>query len=287
MALLDSEGLDPTGASGEPVGVALKEGFVDPPLRMFAAVGDFMSQSLRTLGETPRALLYFSEVLRQAGILVAGTTLLTWGMMFTAGTFCGLMGDATFRSYGADAYVGVYTAWCGIREAGPIMFGYIFAAKVGCGLVAEIGSMKISEELDALDALGVGHIRFVLATRVLAAFLVVPPLFVTAITVEQFANFFIVLVQIGHSSPGGFEHIHFLFQDPQDLFYAGVKAFLEATAIVFVGTYFGSRARGGPVGVGRATAQAMMVNLIAVHVIAGLCTRLFWSGYSPNAPIGG
>jgi phospholipid/cholesterol/gamma-HCH transport system permease protein len=167
------------------------------------------------------------------------------------------------------------------------MFGYIFAAKVGCGLVAEIGSMKVNDELDAIDSLGMSATRFVCSTRLIAVWLVLPPLFVVGIAFEQLANFFVVIGQVGQSSLGGFERVHFIFQDPLDIFYAGVKGFAEGTAIVLVATFFGVRARGGPVGIGAATAMSMVVNLIAIHVISGLLTRVFWSGYNPNAPIGG
>lgn len=269
------------------VGGELREGLVGPLRRRLEATGDFVTVAGRTLHQSARVGGYLSEVLRQAGTLVTGSTLLVLFMMFMIGTFCGLQGNAALNSYGASSYTGVYTAWCGIREAGPIMFGYVFAAKIGCGLVAEIGSMKINDEIDAIESLGISSIRFVLATRLVAAWLVLPPFFVAGIAFEQLANFFVVLVQIGQSSPGGFAHVHFLFQDPLDIFFAAAKGFLEGTAIVLVCAWFGLRARNGPAGVGLATAQSMLVNLVAIHVISGLLTRVFWSGYSPNAPIGG
>lgn len=265
----------------------LVEGVARPPRRVLQSAGEFAGQTWRTLVELPGVWRYSGEILRQAGTIVAGSALVIFFMMFLIGTFCGLEGNAALNSYGASSYVGVYTSWCGIREAGPIMFGYIFAAKVGCGLVAEIGSMKVGDELDAVEAMGISATRFVVCTRLVAVWLVVPPLFVIGIAFEQLANFFVVIVQIGQSSLGGFEHIHFIFQDPLDLLYASAKGFAEGTAIVLIATFFGVRARGGPVGIGAATALSMVVNLIAIHVISGLLTRVFWSGYSPNAPIGG
>jgi phospholipid/cholesterol/gamma-HCH transport system permease protein len=251
------------------------------------STGDLGTVAGGAIRQTPRSWIYFSEVLRQAGILITGSALLIFFMMFMIGTFCGLEGDAMLTSYGAASYTGVYTAWCGIREAGPIMFGYILAAKVGCGLVAEIGSMTISEEIDALEVMGIPASRFILATRLMAAWLVLPPLFIVGISFEQLANFFIVLVQIGNVSAGTFEHVQFVFQSPLDLLYAGLKGFFEGTAIVLVGMWYGIRARGGPAGVGVATAKSMVVNLVLIHVISGVLTRVFWNAYNPNAPIGG
>lgn len=260
---------------------------ISPVQQRLEVIGDFATVAGQALRQSGRSLVYIGEILRQAGLIVSGGVALILFMMFMIGTLCGLDGNAAMNAYGASAYVGVYTAWCGIREAGPIMFGYVLAAKVGCGLVAEIGSMKISEELDALESLGISTVRFVIATRLVAAWIVLPPLFIAGIAMEQVASFVVVLVQVGQASPGGFEHVHFVFQSPLDLLYSGVKAILEGTAIVLVGAWFGVRARNGPAGVGIATAQSMVVNLVAIHVISGLLTRVFWSAYNPNAPIGG
>jgi phospholipid/cholesterol/gamma-HCH transport system permease protein len=265
----------------------LTEGLVGPPRRIGAGAGDFGRHVWRTMVELPGVGRYSGEILRQASFIITGSTLVIVFMMFLIGTFCGLEGNAALNSYGASSYVGAYTSWCGLREAGPIMFGYIFAAKVGCGIVAEIGSMKTADELDAMDAIGVSSTRFIVCTRLVAVWLVVVPLFLIGIAFEQLANFFVVIGQISQSSLGGFEHVHFSFQDPADLLYATIKAFAEGTAIVLIATFFGVRARGGPVGVGAATAMSMVANLIAIHVISGLLTRVLWSGYSPNAPIGG
>jgi len=251
------------------------------------ATGDFATVATGAVRNSGRAWTYLAEVLRQAGLIVTGSAILVFFAMFMIGTLCGLDGNAALNTYGANAYVGVYTSWCGIREAGPIMFGYVLAAKLGCGLVAEIGAMKISEELDALETLGISTTRFVIATRLVAAWIVLPPLFIAGIATCQLASFLVVLVQIGQASPGGFEHVHFIFQSPLDLLYSGIKGLLEGTAIVLVGAWFGVRARNGPAGVGVATDQSMVVNLVAVHLISGVLTRVFWSAYNPNAPIGG
>ena len=248
---------DPASQERRPSGLLAVA--LSPVREALRSVGDLGTVAGGAVRQTPRSWIYFSEVLRQAGILVTGSSLLVFFMMFMIGTFCGLEGDAMLTSYGAASYTGVYTACVRDPEAGPIMFGYIFAAKVGCGLVAEIGSMTISEEIDALEVMGIPANRFILATRLMATWLVLPPLFMVGIMFEQLANFFVVLVQVGNVSPGTFEHVQFIFQSPLDLLYAGLKGFLEGTAIVLVGMWYGIRARSGPAGVGVATAKSMMV----------------------------
>ena len=95
-----------------------------------------------------------------------------WGMVFILGLQCGIEGAYFNRSVGAPAYAGVFSAWCDLREMVPYMFGYIMAAKVGTGIVAELGAMRINEEIDALEVIGVRPITFLAATRLLAAWMV-------------------------------------------------------------------------------------------------------------------
>ena len=102
-----------------------------------------------------RVFHFFGEALRQAGILILGSALVIWGMVFILGLQCGIEGAYFNRSVGAPAYAGVFAAWCDLREMVPYMFGYIMAAKVGTGIVAELGAMRINEEIDALEVMGV------------------------------------------------------------------------------------------------------------------------------------
>ena len=100
-------------------------------------------------------LRFFGEALRQAGILILSSTLVIWGLVFIIGLQCGIEGAYFNRSVGAPAYAGVFAAWCDLRELVPYAFGYMMAAKVGTGIVAELGSMRISDEIDALEVMGI------------------------------------------------------------------------------------------------------------------------------------
>ena len=99
-----------------------------------------------------RVFRFFGEALRQAGILILSSTLVIWGLVFIIGLQCGIEGAYFNRAVGAPAYAGVFAAWCDLREIVPYAFGYMMAAKVGTGIVAELGSMRISDEIDALEA---------------------------------------------------------------------------------------------------------------------------------------
>jgi len=233
-----------------------------------------------------RVFRFFGEALRQSGILILSSTLVIWGLVFIIGLQCGIEGAYFNRSTGAPAYSGVFAAWCDLRELVPYAFGYMMAAKVGTGIVAELGSMRISDEIDALEVMGINSITFLCATRLLAAWLVLPFMYVAAIGAGFFASYLAVVQQIGEVSSGGYFLIFWMFQNPPDMLYSVIKAMVMATAIVLVGCYYGYNASGGPVGVGTATAKSMVLNIVLVHLIGMLGTQLFW-GANPRAPIGG
>src|SRR2546421_1145360 len=233
-----------------------------------------------------RVLRFFGESLRQAGILILSSALVICGLVFIIGLQCGIEGAYFTRAQGTPAYAGVFSAWCDLRELVPYAFGYMMAAKVGTGIVAELGSMRISDEIDALEVMGISGMTFLCATRLLAAWMVLPFMYLCAIGAGFFASWLAVVEQIGDVSSGGFFLIFWQFQNPPDLLYSVIKAMTEATLIVLVGCYYGYNASGGPVGVGTATAKSMVLNIVGVHLIGMLGTQLFW-GANPRAPIGG
>jgi phospholipid/cholesterol/gamma-HCH transport system permease protein len=258
------------------------------PKGWMEAFGEMVLFSTKVLGEVfkLKVLKFFGEALRQAGILIVSSTLVIWGLVFIIGLQCGIEGAYFDHANGVDAYAGVFSAWCDLRELVPYAFGYMMSAKVGTGLVAELGSMRISDEIDALEVMGISGIRFLCATRLLASWMVLPFVYLASIGAGFLASYLAVVDQIGYVSQGGYERIFWEFQNPPDLLYSLIKAMVMATIIVLVGCYYGYNAKGGPVGVGTATAKSMVVNIVAVHLVGMLGTQLFW-GANPRAPIGG
>jgi len=235
---------------------------------------------------TLKVLRFFGETLRQAGILILSSTLVIWGLIFIIGLQCGIEGAYFNRAVGSPAYAGVFAAWCDLRELVPYAFGYMMAAKVGTGIVAELGSMRISDEIDALEVMGIDSMVFLCATRLLAAWMVLPFMYIAAVGAGFFASYLAVVQQIGEVSSGGFFLIFWMFQNPPDLLYSVAKGMAMATVVVLVGCYYGYTAGGGPVGVGTATAKSMVLNIVMVHLVGMLGTQIFW-GSNPRAPIGG
>jgi phospholipid/cholesterol/gamma-HCH transport system permease protein len=263
-------------------------GWMAVPRDWLASFGEITKFCGKIVGQvlTFRVLKFFGEALRQAGVLILSSTLVIWGLVFIIGLQCGIEGAYFNRAVGSPAYAGVFAAWCDLRELVPYAFGYMMAAKVGTGIVAELGSMRISDEIDALEVMGIDSVLFLCATRLLAAWLVLPFMYIAAVGAGFFASYLAVVEQIGEVSSGGYFLIFWMFQNPPDLLYSVIKGMSMATIIVLVGCYYGYHAGGGPVGVGTATAKSMVLNIVLVHLIGMLGTQLFW-GANPRAPIGG
>jgi len=261
---------------------------VATPKGWIESFGEIAKFSARVLGEVfrLRVFKFFGEALRQAGILIVGSALVIIMLVFIVGLSCGIEGAYLLRSQGAPAFSGVFSAWCDLRELAPLAFGYMMAAKVGTGIVAELGSMRISDEIDALEVMGISGMTFLCGTKLLASWLVLPFVYLISIGAGFLASYIAVVQQIGDVSSGGYFLIFWEFQNPPDLLFSLIKAMAMATMIVLVGCYYGYNASGGPVGVGTATAKSMVLNLVGVHLIGMLGTQLFW-GANPRAPIGG
>lgn len=258
------------------------------PREWIASSGEIAGFSGKIIGDvySLRVFRFFGETLRQAGILIISSTLIIWSLMFILGLQCGIQGAYFTEASGAPAYSGVFTAWCDLREIIPYAFGYMMSAKVGTGIVAELGAMRISDEIDALEVMGIDSLTFLCATRLLAAWMVLPFMYLAGIGGAFLASYIAVVDQVGVVSSGGYFLIFWQFQNPPDFLYSLIKAMVMATAIVLVGCYYGYNASGGPVGVGTATAKSMVMNIVLVHVIGMLGTQIFW-GANPRAPIGG
>jgi phospholipid/cholesterol/gamma-HCH transport system permease protein len=258
------------------------------PRDMLASFGDIAKFCARVVVEVfeGKPIRFFGETLRQAGILIIGSALVIWGMAFILGLTCGVNGAYFARSLGSPQIGGSFSALCDLREILPLAFGYMMSAKVGTGLVAEIGAMRISDEIDALEVMGISSLAFLCSTRLLGAWIVLPFMYVAAVGAGFVGSYLAVVQQVGEVSSGGYSLIFWMYQNPPDLLFSLIKGMSMATVIVLVGLYYGYTASGGPVGVGAATAKSMVLNTVAVHFLSMLGTMVFW-GADPRAPIGG
>src|SRR5919197_4414425 len=176
------------------------------PRDWIASFGEIAKFCARVVGEVfdLRVFRFFGEALRQAGILILGSAIVIWGLAFLLGLECGIEGAYFSRSVGAPSNSGVFSAWCDLREVIPYAFGYMMAAKVGTGIVAELGAMRISDEIDALEVMGVNPMIFLCGTRLLGAWLTLPFIYLAGIGVGYLASYIAIVEQVGEVSKGGY-----------------------------------------------------------------------------------
>jgi phospholipid/cholesterol/gamma-HCH transport system permease protein len=259
------------------VSARIKGGFTEA-----GEIGRFTAETVKDFPDMFRR--YVPEVFRQAGVLIFSSALIIWFMMFIMGGQCGLEASYTLKQIGAPLYSSVFDAYCGLRELSVYMWGWILAAKVGCGFVAEIGSMRISDEVDAMEVMGIKSKSYLVGTRIAATIIAVPFMYAVGLAILYMAMYLITVVNLGGVSPGGFLYLFWLYQSPYDSLAVMSKIMAESVVIVGVGLFYGYNASGGPVGVGRATAKSMIINLVLISLIGTIGTLAFW-GLDTNAPI--
>jgi phospholipid/cholesterol/gamma-HCH transport system permease protein len=250
-------------------------------------VGDMVDLSGQIARGIPRCIRdYMVETLRQATILGHGSAPIVLLLVFGSGLSLGVGSVYGARLIGAPSVAALGPVLAGLRELFPYAFAYMMAAKVSTGYVAEIGTMRITEEIDALDVMGVDSLVYLGSTRVLATWLVLPLMFAMAIVVGFAASYLTAVIQLHQTSPGGYLRLFWEFQNPSDYLYSVIKGIVMGSYVVLVGLFFGYRVRGGPAEVGVATARAMIVNLVGIHVIGMIMSEAFW-GFNANLPVGG
>jgi phospholipid/cholesterol/gamma-HCH transport system permease protein len=252
---------------------------------LFFLTGDIAGFTGRALGQLRHPQSFLSEALRQAALIATGSVLVILVIAFLAGGTCGLESSSLARAFGTRPIAAGFSSWCTLREVVPFVFGYIVAAKVGCGITAELGAMRVNEEVDALEGIGVRSIAHLATSRLVACAIVLPAAYLLSIASSYLAAWLMSAKRFGDVSPGTWSLFFHLFQDPIDLVYSVVKGLVIAAFVIATAVYFGYNVRGGPSEVGIATARSMAVNIMAVTLISMLGTLVFW-GANPRIPFG-
>jgi phospholipid/cholesterol/gamma-HCH transport system permease protein len=265
--------------------VADRGPFWAPGLQPFDVLGEVITFAARGLSGIPRALRHSGEVWWYAAFLAIGSTPVALVITYFSGSECSVEAYYSLHQLGgAESLAGVFNSLCDLREITPLFFGFAVGAKVGCGLVAELGTMRVNEEIDALETMGVNSIRFLVSTRMLAALLVMPLMYVLALASSFLASWAVQHFQIGLVSDGVYFSYFWRFTNLQDLLFSTIKAVVFAFTIICVAVYYGYHVTGGPVGIGRAVAKTMALSLMLTVVLNAVLTQVFW-GTNPNLPI--
>ena len=246
------------------------------PLQTLDTLGDQMSFYGRALLWTPRTLRrYLKEVLRLLAevsfgsgslAVIGGTVGVMVGLTLFTGVLVGLQGYSALNSIGTSAFTGFLTAFFNTREIAPLVAGLALSATVGAGFTAQLGAMRISEEIDALEVMGVPSLPYLVTTRIIAGFVAVIPLYIIGLLSSYLASR-LVVIYIYNQSAGTYDHYFDLFLPPQDVLYSFIKVLIFSVLIILSHCYFGYRASGGPAGVGVAVGKAVRLSIVTVSIV--------------------
>ncbi|MQA96079.1 MAG: ABC transporter permease [Streptosporangiales bacterium] len=260
--------------------------------RMLAAPLDTLEDLGRQLSFYGRAiawtwrvgLRYKREVLRllaevsfgTGGLaVIGGTVVIVAFMTFFTGTEVGLQGYNALNQIGTAAYTGFISAYFNTREIAPLVAAVALSATVGCGFTAQLGAMRISDEIDALEVMAIPSVPFLVTTRMIAGFLAVIPLYVIGL-LASYLSTRVIVTYFFEQSPGTYDHYFNLFLPEQDVIASFVKVLIFSVIVVLVHCYYGFHASGGPAGVGVAVGRAVRAVLVLVNITDLLLSMALW-----------
>jgi phospholipid/cholesterol/gamma-HCH transport system permease protein len=186
---------------------------------------------------------------------------------------------ATLNLIGFGALSGIVGGLANVREMAPLVAGIAFAAQPGCRMTAEIGVMRISEEIDATEAMALRPIPFVVGTRLIGSMICVIPGFLMTLVISFYVSS--TVIRTFHNQPGGtYDHYFVQFLPATDIAYSLIKATVLCAAVTLIHCYFGYFTTGGPAGVGQASGRAVRASLVAIMGLDFVMTVLLW-GFQP------
>jgi phospholipid/cholesterol/gamma-HCH transport system permease protein len=236
-------------------------------------VGWFVVSAVGSIGHAVR--YYRKEMLRLiaeigmgtgAMAVIGGTVAIVGFVTLSGGSLIAIQGFASLGNIGVEAFTGFFAALVNVRIAAPVQAGIALASTVGAGATAELGAMRISEEIDALEVMGIKSISYLVSTRIMAGFVVIIPLYAMAILASFLAAQFTTTLFYGQST-GTYEHYFRTFLRPDDVAWSFVQAIIISVIVMLNHCYYGFYASGGPVGVGEAVGRSMRASLIAIVLV--------------------
>jgi phospholipid/cholesterol/gamma-HCH transport system permease protein len=243
------------------------------PVGTLNSIGDHTLFYGRALAGIPFAITrYRREIIRLiaeismgAGTLamIGGTVVIVGFLTLAAGGTLAVQGYSSLGNIGIEALTGFLSAFINVRILAPVVAGIGLAATFGAGVTAQLGAMRISEEIDALEAMAIRPISYLVSTRIVAGMLAITPLYSIAVILSFLASQFTTVVLFGQSG-GLYNHYFDTFLNPIDLLWSVLQALLMALSVLLLHTYYGYFASGGPEGVGVATGNAVRTSLIVV-----------------------
>jgi phospholipid/cholesterol/gamma-HCH transport system permease protein len=237
---------------------------------------------IRGIASIKDALIYYRKetvrVIAQMSLgvgalaLIGGTVAVVCFIILNIGFLVAIVGYTQLSNIGVEALVGFFSAFINPRLGAPLLTSVGMAATIGAGATAQLGAMRINEEIDALEVMGVRTMAYLVSTRVLGGVILSVPLSCLALLTGFLSTRFLVQFAYGQST-GVYNHYFNTFLQPTDVMWMTIQVVLQAIVIMLMHTYYGFNASGGPAGVGEATGRAVRASLVVatmVTVAAGL-----------------
>ncbi|TDH52868.1 ABC transporter permease [Mycobacterium eburneum] len=217
--------------------------------------------------------------------VIGGTVVIVGFLTLSAGSLIAVQAYSQLQQVGVDALAGFTSAFLNVRLVAPLVAGIGLAATIGAGATAQLGAMRIAEEIDALEVMGVRSVAYLASARVVAGVVVVMPLYCVAVLMAFLATRTGVTLVYGQST-GVYDHYFNTFLNPTDLLWSFVQAVCMAVVVMLVHTYYGYNASGGPAGVGEAVGRAVRTSLVAAVAVTMFVSLAIY-GQSGNFHLSG
>ncbi|AWK76521.1 ABC transporter permease [Rhodococcus sp. NM-2] len=254
---------------------------ISTPSRSVRGLGGHGVFYWRAARNTPHAVTaYRKETLRLiaeismgsgALAVIGGTVVIVGFMTLSGGSLVAIQGFSSLGNIGVEALTGFFGAFINVRIIAPVISGIALAATIGAGATAQLGAMRISEEIDALEVMGIKSMSYLVSTRLIGGLISIIPLYSLAVIMSFVATRVTTTVFYGQSS-GVYDHYFATFLRPTDLFWSFLQAILMAIVVMLIHCYYGYTASGGPAGVGEAVGRAVRTSLIAVVMVTLLAS---------------
>lgn len=252
----------------------------------------FFGRTLLSIGDVfvryPKELI---RLIAQMGLgtgalaIIGGTVAIVGFLTVSTGALVAVQGYNQFSEIGVEALTGFASAFFNVRLIAPATTAIALSATIGAGATAQLGAMRINEEIDALEVIGIRSIAYLASSRVIAGVIVVIPLYCVGVLMSFYAAKIGTTVIYGQSS-GVYDHYFDTFLNPIDLIWSFVQSIAMAIVIMLVHTFYGFTASGGPAGVGEAVGRAVRTSLvISAFVVVMISLAVY--GQSGNFNLAG
>ena len=237
---------------------------------------------------------YHGELLRLIGemslgvgalAMIGGAIVIIGFLTLSSGSLIAIQLFPQLQQVGVEALAGFTSAILNTRVLGPLVAGIGLAATIGAGATAQLGAMRISEEIDALEAMSIRAVPYLCSTRLVAGAIVVVPLYAVGVLGAYIATRVGTTSLYGQSS-GVYDHYFNTFLNPTDLLWSFLQAAVLGIVVMLVHTYYGFNASGGPAGVGEAVGRAVRTSLVSLVVVLLLVSLAIY-GPSGNFHLSG